>query len=150
MIILNVMSLRHDVILIRRTPSRGVLVGCGDYNPYHGAFVSDRLPLMDIFFLLLFGHALGDFGLQNEHMLKNKNRKNNKDSWYTFLTAHAVIHGGFVGFFTGSFLLALLEVVCHWVIDYKKMEGRLGMHTDQLLHIACKGLWIVMMIKGVA
>ncbi|MDP7476874.1 MAG: DUF3307 domain-containing protein [Candidatus Peribacteraceae bacterium] len=105
---------------------------------------------MDIFFLLLFGHALGDFGLQSEHLIKNKNRKNNKDSWYLFLGAHAVIHGGFVGFFTGSFVLAIAETICHAVIDYGKMEGRYSLKVDQALHVVCKALWILMMVKGIA
>ncbi|MAE68354.1 MAG: DUF3307 domain-containing protein [Candidatus Peribacteraceae bacterium] len=104
---------------------------------------------MDIFFLLLFGHALGDFGLQNENMIKRKNRKNNPESWYIYLAAHSVIHGGLVGFFTGSFILAILEVICHGVIDYGKMEGRFTFKVDQLLHVACKVVWILMLVKQI-
>ncbi|MDA0375990.1 MAG: DUF3307 domain-containing protein [bacterium] len=102
---------------------------------------------MDIFFLLVFGHALGDFGLQSEHLIKNKNRTNNPDAWYIFLAAHAVIHGGLVGFFTGSFILALAETVCHAIIDYGKIDGRLSFKLDQTLHIACKAVWILLIAK---
>ncbi|MBT4119641.1 MAG: DUF3307 domain-containing protein [Candidatus Peribacter sp.] len=105
---------------------------------------------MDIFFLLLFGHALGDFGLQSDHLRTNKSRKKNPDSWYIFLGAHSVIHGGLVGFFTGSFVLALAETVCHGIIDYAKIEGRFTIQISQALHIACKGLWIILMAKGLA
>lgn len=104
---------------------------------------------MDIFFLLVFGHALGDFGLQNDHLRNNKNRKNNPDAWYIFLVAHAVIHGGLVGFFTGSFILALAETVCHAVIDYGKIDGKLTFTLSQTLHIACKAVWILLMVKGI-
>jgi hypothetical protein len=103
---------------------------------------------MDIFFLLLFGHALGDFALQTEYMIKNKDRKNNPESWYIYATAHAVIHGGLVGFFTGSFVLAIAETVCHAVIDQGKCSGKIDFKIDQLLHIACKGLWIILLVKG--
>lgn len=105
---------------------------------------------MDIFFLLLFGHALGDFALQHDSMIQKKNRKLNPESWYIFLAAHAVIHGGFVGFFTGSFILAIAELVCHAVIDYAKCEGKISLHVDQALHIACKGVWILLLAKGLA
>jgi hypothetical protein len=105
---------------------------------------------MDIFFLLLFGHALGDFGLQSDRIIHNKNKKNNPDSWYIYLTAHPVIHGGLVGFFTGSFILAIAETVAHWLIDYGKMQGRYSFKVDQVLKIVCKVLWIVLMVKGIA
>jgi hypothetical protein len=105
---------------------------------------------MDIFFLLLFGHALGDFGLQSDRIIKNKNKKNNKESWVIYLTAHSVIHGGLVGFFTGSFVLAIAETIAHALIDYGKMEGHYSFKVDQFLHVACKAAWIILMVKGIA
>ena len=105
---------------------------------------------MDTLFLLLFGHALGDFGLQSDSLIQHKKRANNPSSWYIYLGAHAVIHGGLVGFFTGSFLLALLETVCHFAIDFGKCEGRYGLHADQLFHIACKGVWVILIMQGIA
>lgn len=105
---------------------------------------------MDIFFLLLFSHALGDFAFQSEYMVKQKQPQKNKDSWYIFLLSHSVIHGGLIGFFTGSFLLAMLETVCHFVIDYGKMQGKYDIQIDQLLHVICKALWVLLIINGIA
>ncbi len=105
---------------------------------------------MDIFFLLLFGHSLADFAFQSSDMVQKKNPHKNKESWAYYLTAHAIIHGGLVGFFTGSFLLSLLETVCHWLIDFGKMEGKYTIHADQALHVVCKVVWVVMLMKGVA
>ena len=105
---------------------------------------------MDIFFLLLFGHSLGDFAFQTGDFVQRKNPKKNPDSWVYYLTAHSIIHGGFVGFFTGSLLLSILETVCHWLIDFGKMEGKYTVHADQTLHVACKVVWIVMLAKGIA
>ena len=107
------------------------------------------LEAMDIFFLLLFGHALGDFALQGPHMIEHKKKSTNPDSWYIYLVAHSVIHGGFVGFFTGSFILAIAETVCHALIDYGKCTGKYTMHTDQALHIVCKGVWVLLLLQGV-
>ena len=103
---------------------------------------------MDVFFLLLFGHALADFGLQSTHMIEHKNRHRNPDTWYIYLAAHAVMHGGFVGFFTGSFALAILETIAHAAIDYAKCDGKFTLKIDQLLHIGCKGLWMILLMKG--
>jgi len=105
---------------------------------------------MDIFFLLLFGHALGDYALQTEYMCTNKNPKNNPENWYFVLIAHSVIHGGLVGFFTGSLVLALAETVAHFLIDLGKMKGKFGFRTDELLHIGAKGLWVILMTQGLA
>lgn len=105
---------------------------------------------MDIFFLLIFGHALADFALQDQHMIDHKNKHKHPETWAMYLAAHSVIHGGFVGFFTGSFVLAIAETVCHAAIDYLKCEGKLTLKVDQALHIGCKGLWIILLMKGVA
>lgn len=104
---------------------------------------------MDIFFLLVFGHALGDFALQSDSLITKKSRKNNKESWYIFLAAHAIIHGGFVGFLTGSFQLAVAETIAHFVIDFGKCEGKIGLKIDQLLHVACKLLWVLLIYNGI-
>lgn len=103
---------------------------------------------MDIFFLLLFGHALGDYALQDQYMFEHKNKIRNPESWYWYLGAHSVIHGGFVGFFTGSFVLALAETICHAAIDHAKCRGRITLNLDQVLHIGCKGIWIILLMKG--
>lgn len=108
------------------------------------------LQAMDLLFLLLFAHALGDFALQHPRFNEQKDHNKNPDSWYVFLGAHSIIHGGLVGFFTGSFVLALLETVCHGIIDYLFNEKKFAMNVDQMLHVACKGVWLIMIAKGLA
>ena len=97
-------------------------------------------------FMLLFGHALADFVLQPEAMGCGKNRNDkihNKEQslfpvWYYWLTAHAFVHGGIVYMITGNIWLGLLETILHWITDFAKNEGWLGMHQDQGIHIGCK------------
>lgn len=104
---------------------------------------------MDIFFLLLFSHALGDFGLQSEYLLTSKFPKKNKESWYVYLLGHSIIHGGLIGFFTGSFTLALLETVCHFIIDLGLLKGKYSLLHEQLLHVVTKAAWALLIINGI-
>lgn len=97
-------------------------------------------------FMLVFGHALADFVLQPEAMGYGKNRNDkihdNDQSlfpvWYYWLTAHALVHGGIVYMITGNIWLGVLETVLHWITDFAKNEGWIGMHQDQGIHISCK------------
>ncbi len=101
---------------------------------------------MTLFFKLLIGHALADFVLQSDTMARAKNRHSdfaanagpNFPSWYYWLGAHALVHGGAVYLFTGSAILGLIEVVLHSAIDFAKCERRIGFHQDQALHVICK------------
>ena len=80
--------------------------------------------------MLLMGHALADFALQNSDMAKGKNRHNKPTNvppgqkiipcWIYFLTAHALIHGGTVWVLTGCCWLGMAESVMHWGIDFVK------------------------------
>lgn len=100
----------------------------------------------ELFFQLLVGHALADFVLQSEAMGKGKNRNSdihhNKGSsfpsWYYWLGAHSLVHGGMVYLITGSLLFGLIETASHCLIDFSKCEGKIGLHTDQALHIGFK------------
>ena len=100
----------------------------------------------ELFFQLLVGHALGDFVLQSDAMGSGKNRHNNvpRDAdtnfprWYYWLSAHSLVHGGIVYLLTGSLVLGLVETFAHALIDFLKCEGKIGMNTDQALHILCK------------
>ena len=103
-----------------------------------------------ILFMLLFGHALADMALQPEAMAKGKNRNNVPQyipegqklvpCWPYWLTAHALINGGFVYLITGNIGFGIWETVAHWIIDYIKCSknGHLNPHTDQALHFICK------------
>lgn len=104
------------------------------------------MPLIENLFILIFGHALADFVLQPDAMGYGKNRNDkihDKEHslfpvWWYWLTAHAMVHGGVVYLITDSLLLGVIESVIHWVTDFAKCEGWIGMHQDQAIHIGCK------------
>ena len=99
-------------------------------------------------FLLCVGHAIADYPLQGDFLAKGKNHTAPLPGvpWWQCLTAHAVIHSGFVFaviYFMGGVLaiclaLAMLEFGLHWCIDYLKSDGNLTYNQDQSLHIASK------------
>lgn len=99
-------------------------------------------------FLLLAGHALADYPLQGDFLARGKNHKNPIDGvpFYHCLAPHALIHGGIVCLVTGSLILGILETIIHAVIDYGKCDGRYGLNVDQALHVACKLLWIAILL----
>lgn len=108
---------------------------------------------METLFWLLFGHCLADFALQNEAMSAAKRRTSaHSCPWQIAMCAHAMIHAGFVTFFTSSIALGLLEFVFHFAIDFAKCEGFFGpggrsghriWWIDQALHVGCKVGWAV-------
>jgi hypothetical protein len=99
---------------------------------------------LQIFWWLLIGHALADYGIQSEYVATARSRK--VVGWFYPLTAHALIHGGIVAVVTGSIGLGIAEFVAHWFIDFGKGEGAYGIHADQFLHILCKVLWVVILL----
>ncbi|ODT65470.1 MAG: hypothetical protein ABS75_31655 [Pelagibacterium sp. SCN 63-23] len=106
------------------------------------------LPFLDLFALMVFAHALGDYPLQGEFLSRAKNRANPVPGvpWYQALAAHSIIQGGLVGLITGSLWLGLAETVVHALIDDAKCNGKLTFNQDQALHIACKLAWIAILI----
>lgn len=105
---------------------------------------------LEMFALLLVGHAIADYPLQGDFLAKAKNRANPIPGvpWYHGLLPHAAIHGGFVGIITGSLWLGLAEFAVHCFIDDAKCMGRISYDTDQVLHVACKALWVGIIIWG--
>lgn len=103
-----------------------------------------------LLFLLMTAHALADYPLQGPFLSEAKNRHTavGKVFWPHALTAHAVIHGGFVLVLTGSIWLALAEVVIHWVTDFLKCENCVTLNTDQFIHVACKVAWALIAGAG--
>ncbi|MBX2861204.1 MAG: DUF3307 domain-containing protein [Vampirovibrio sp.] len=109
---------------------------------------------METLFLLLAGHALGDFVLQSDSMAKGKGRpKGNatalgpyQPTWHYWLTAHSFIHGGIVYLITQDLTFGLAETLLHWLIDFMKCESRYNIHVDQALHIGCKLIWAALLI----
>lgn len=112
-----------------------------------------RSSPMHLLFALLCGHAFADFALQNEWVATNKNRhvrlRFNQEQqqkmqviWPYLLSAHSLHHGFFVFAFTQSIWLGLAETGLHWLTDFGKCENFFGFHTDQLIHIFSKVLWV--------
>ncbi len=116
--------------------------------------------MLELLLVLIAGHGLADFALQPSEMGKGKNRNRKVDLasippgqtpatvWPYWLTAHAAVHALVVYLFTGSILLACLEWAAHWIIDFFKCENVLSVHQDQALHIACKVLWVFLIMNG--
>lgn len=93
--------------------------------------------------LLIVAHALADYPLQGDFLARAKNRTAPIPGfpWWQALTAHAVIHAGMVGVITGSIGLGLAEGAIHWLTDDLKCRGKIGLNTDQAIHIICKIAW---------
>lgn len=107
-------------------------------------------------FQFLVGHAAADFVFQPQAMGKGKSRSNDihrqKDvvdfpPWYIWLTAHSLIHGGFVFLVTGYAILGAVEVLLHWIIDFAKCEGCLSFVQDQALHVGCKVAYCILLLS---
>ena len=100
--------------------------------------------------LLIFGHALGDYPLQNDFMARGKNWKTPVPGvpWFYLLGAHSVIHGGLAGLATASPAVGILEAIAHFFIDSLKNKGIISIHGDQALHIACKVVWATAVVGG--
>ncbi len=105
-----------------------------------------------LFYVMLIGHALADYPLQGDFLAQAKNPDTaiGKVFWPWALGAHSLIHAGFVTLATGSVLLGLAEAAAHAVTDLLKCKNRIGLHTDQAVHIACKMLWAALAVRGVA
>ena len=109
---------------------------------------------MQPLFLFLVGHAVCDFVLQGEVMGNAKNRRKWLASghgagfppWYYWLGAHAFTHGGAVFLISGLWQLGAIETALHAAIDFSKCEGRLSFNVDQALHLACKLVYVAVLI----
>ena len=116
--------------------------------------VNGALEALVLFFALVIGHAFADFPLQGDFLSHGKNRnitppkladgkKSPRYLWIYLMTAHCLIHAGFVWVITGCVALALAELVLHWVIDAAKCEGKTSFATDQWLHVATKAVFVL-------
>ena len=113
---------------------------------------------LSLFCLLVVGHALADYPLQNEFMAvyKSRHAKNphlgakEPRLWLHLLTNHAILHGGAVGLITTNVWLGLLEFVLHWLIDLAKNEHRTTLDQDQALHWLCKLGYVALIGFGYA
>lgn len=94
----------------------------------------------ELFAMMLIGHALADYALQNDFMARAKNHRAPLPGVPPLfpMAAHCLIHGGMVWAITGSSMLFAFEVGAHWAIDRTKCDGHLTFGQDQFLHIVCK------------
>jgi hypothetical protein len=103
-----------------------------------------------ILFWLVTGHFVMDYALQGNTMALQKSPVpgardevlNKAVPWPYWMTAHALMHGAVVLVVTGSFTLGLLETAIHGGTDLAKCCRKIGIHTDQAIHLACKVAWL--------
>jgi hypothetical protein len=109
--------------------------------------------VIELLFVLFLGHCVADYALQSQEMGRGKNRNRQDHSnippgqkpavvWPMWLTAHAGTHALAVYLITGLWIVAVLELIAHWVIDFLKCDNKLNVYQDQALHLACKALWV--------
>ena len=112
-----------------------------------------------LLFALVIAHAIADFPLQGAFLAQGKNRhlansefqgEEPRFLWVYCLTAHSLIQSGGVWIVTGSFALALIEFVIHWVLDYAKCEGWTNFHVDQMAHVGCKVVYVAILANPLA
>ena len=113
---------------------------------------------LTLLFLLVCGHYLVDFSIQNEFVARNKNpgaksgifgRSANKELkiWAHCMTAHSFHHGLAVYLITQSLLLGVLETLTHWITDYCKCRNFYNFHADQFIHLGFKLVWFLIIIN---
>ena len=118
------------------------------------------VPAFALFLALVIGHALADYPLQGEFLAMGKNRHHAASIpnagrgspshiWVHCLTSHCLIHAGTVWIVTGLFYYAIAEFILHWIIDFLKCENMTSFTQDQLLHIFCKAIFVVLIWQGV-
>jgi len=106
---------------------------------------------------MFIGHVLADYPLQGEFIANGKNRNLDHKKlfsegtaplflWVHAMTAHCLIQAGFVWLITGSAVLAIVEFVVHWIIDFVRCEGWISFNVDQGLHFACKVIYAVLLV----
>lgn len=98
-----------------------------------------------MFFWLLVGHVVCDYPLQGDFLARAKNHRQPIPGidWPIALLSHALIHAAAVLVITGRPEIAALELVLHTGIDWAKSEGLTTFALAQLLHVACKVVWLV-------
>lgn len=107
---------------------------------------------LKMLFLLIASHALFDFGLQTDTIALNKNKNAGTElqkhvPWFYWMGAHSLMHGGVVALITGSVWFGIAETIAHFVIDYFKCQKKFSIHVDQVLHLACKIIWILALLN---
>ena len=107
-----------------------------------GLITNMEEKMIELIFLLIASHFIADYPLQSEAIALGKNRNIEYAKfgvpWYYWLTAHSFVHAMGVYLVTQNVYLGLVELFCHFSIDFLKCEGKINLHVDQILHILCK------------
>ncbi|WP_225867333.1 DUF3307 domain-containing protein [Cyanobium sp. NIES-981] len=102
---------------------------------------------LNLALLLAMGHFLADFALQSDRMALEKcPQARGVLPWGWWMAAHGGIHGFLVAVLTGVPLLGLAEWVAHVCIDLGKCRRLYRIGIDQALHLACKLLWVALLV----
>ncbi len=131
-----------------------------DFQTLPLAAPTGALSAAVLLFAFVIGHSIADFPLQGDFLSRGKNRNtpppplaDGKASpgnlWVYLMSAHCLIHAGFVWVICGSPLLAFVEFVLHWIIDHAKCEGHTSFATDQWMHVATKAVYVALLWAGV-
>jgi len=106
--------------------------------------------------LLVMAHFWGDYTLQSDFIAKNK-KPNKLIPWGYVLLSHALTHGSLV--MLATFLITLNplfsmwigigETVAHFLIDWSKNNEKIDIHTDMVLHLSCKLVWGLAILKQI-
>ena len=95
---------------------------------------------MHLFLVLLAGHFISDFPLQQKYMLEDKQKAFVTSLGTLTLISHAMTHALVIGGLaalqgvTGYFPLGVVIGATHFFIDLGKIRHRYGVMTDQVLH----------------
>ena len=81
---------------------------------------------------------------------KDRHEASSTSEWLIALLAHCTIHAGGVWLITGNIYLGLTELVLHVLIDTGKSKKLYNLAIDQILHLACKLGYVVVMINWLA
>jgi hypothetical protein len=99
--------------------------------------------ILRIALFLLAAHWVCDYPLQGQFLSDAKSKGPLR---YYHLVAHAGIQGAAVALVTGSVWLGLAEWWAHTIIDELKAQGKTTLAVDQALHIACKAVWLLLLL----
>jgi len=109
-----------------------------------------------LLFALVIGHVIADYPLQSDFLATHKNRhyrpadgrEQPHGLWFHCLLAHSLIHAGFVWLITGRVAFGLMELMFHFILDTAKCEKKTSFHADQLLHVMCKAIYVIAIMRG--
>ncbi|CDN96072.1 DUF3307 domain-containing protein [Rhizobium oryzihabitans] len=103
------------------------------------------MHILEMLVYMIAAHFLLDYALQGDWMSKAKNATLDlvpgERIWPLALFGHALIHATAVQIITGNWWLFPVELIVHFITDYRKCRGDFGYNFDQAVHIGCKVLY---------